>query len=536
MEKKDIVLVTGQSGINIKNCLKKIINDIPDLGVFSIDHEIEKILGQDFIDILGYPPKVLQEYWDIAFKRIDNDISNSKNENTIVSFHASYYHQQKRQFISAVNFKKIYQWKQSRRIKSIIVLIDDCYDIYMRLTSNGKMFNYINVLKPKEAIFHSVSNLILILMWREIELAFSQKIAQLLDIPIFVFAVKHSISLFNRLIEKRIEDLNILYLSHPISSVRVAKESLNQDFNDELNEFIKMVLKNNPNLILFIPDTIDEKRIIVEHEDSKRIFIPKLNSRWRLPFKSDQMLFDPLPSDDSDDKEKPLNPHKYKNQDDKDSISQTLSILNEKIGDQVNSRDISLIEQSKNGIIIYRPCWEGFVASGVSIEVEYNCLLRKLNKIMGKGRKNLIIGTEDDIGKLRIRKLFSQISYDIENCNINELHRICNLWIEDPKKVLEFSSMHYNWAEIRKEIENFCPIDYTLYADEVGTLGPGRGLGKRNVNKKYWENLKEIIENTSIDYLEFDSIFDRKLVLSHSDESKYLINKKALEFVNKNLV
>ena len=73
----------------------------------------------------------------------------------------------------------------------VIVLIDDCYDIYRRLLGKGEMYEYIKheskyivnekeiieTLKPFDALIESIMNLLDLLSWREIEIAFSRKIA-----------------------------------------------------------------------------------------------------------------------------------------------------------------------------------------------------------------------------------------------------------------------------------------------------------------------------------------------------------------------
>ena len=158
----------------------------------------------------------------------------------------------------------------------IIVLIDDCYDIYRRLMDKNQMYE--DVLSSNDSIntlLESILNITNILTWRETEIAFSRKIAQLLNVPMYTISVKHPDFMITRLISAPKESLNILYLSHAISVIRRQVSSARlSEFFAELSSFIKDILTPD-NMVIFIPDTIDECRIS-QDDNGSNLLIPKL--------------------------------------------------------------------------------------------------------------------------------------------------------------------------------------------------------------------------------------------------------------------
>lgn len=526
MEKsKDIILISGQSGININKCLNKIDRIISNCYNVSIDRRMSEILEEDFLEILACPPRILFEKWGLTFDTITKEINreDSNYDYKIVNFHASYFHQSKRQFISPVDFSRLYNWKFKDRIKMIIVFIDDCYDVYRRLMCEDEMFYYVKkFLNEGEALFHSISNLITVLHWREIEMAFSQKISQLLDIPLYIFAVKHTCFMLKRLITLPLSELKIKYLSHPISSIRKEKFSRTQDFIVELNEFTKDILKKYQNSVIFIPDTIDEKRI----QSANGKYIPSLINPWPLPFSEEEWVFSALP--DEVVNINPLNPKDYKNVSMEYAISESLKILAKRIDDQINSRDISLVEQGIDGLIVYRPCWEGYTAKGVNAEVNSNSFLRDRSNYRNEDRTVDIILLDLDIGKSRIRKLFNLIINDIKDCNKEKLEKLCKEWVKDMEIVKEFYRKSWNQKEIKKSVEKFLPADYKFNLEDTGTLGSAEYLKIKEAKDNYWEKL--FIELQKDEFVsKFDKNKDSQLLIGN--EERHEIASKASEFI-----
>ncbi len=323
MTEKDIILFTGQSGIKAEKCIRKLMEE-GDLFA-SIEQEMEKISGEKFSEqILAYPSFKQEELWSAAFDQIEKEkISKiKKGKYLFLTFHACYYHQKKTSFLSPINFNKLQS--VTNRVKMVIVLIDDCYDIYRRLLCEGEMYGYIRhegksvvngkettkALKPYDALIESIMNLLDLLSWREIEIAFSRKIAHCLNnIPSYIVGVKHPRSMVSLIIRMPYEKLKIAYLVHPISEVRNRYHPRIPSFTGELSEFIKKRLRQE-DLVLFVPDTIDEKRIEKENIGKNSYqYIPKLSDSWSLPFQDDWLFVPITPNLQRID---PLNPKDFK--------------------------------------------------------------------------------------------------------------------------------------------------------------------------------------------------------------------------------
>jgi len=253
----NVILFTGQSGISVRECLKRLSRQVdPQPRIISVEEKMTEISGKSFPrEILLENISYQYELWKDAFNQIYNLVSNL-DETIFLTLHGVYYHQDKREFVSPIDLELIVKLKG--KVRMLIDFIDDIYDVYRRLMANGQMYSFvIRELEPLEALYTSIFNLISILEWRQIEITISRLIARVLDIPMYIVATKHPISMIAKLINIPMGDLSIFYLAHPISSVR--KDAMEQlpNFVGELNLFAKTVM-DLKNTILFLPGTIDE--------------------------------------------------------------------------------------------------------------------------------------------------------------------------------------------------------------------------------------------------------------------------------------
>lgn len=491
---KDIIIFTGQSGIKVKSCISKLAGIGLDFQLVGIDECITKVCGKEFVEVLGMPPRIQESLWSEAFERIRSALpsQDEKERHIFLTFHASYFHQRKTEFVCPVNLGKLFQLRD--RTKMVIVLLDDCYDIYRRLIDEGQMYEYIWKLEPLEALLQSISNLVSILTWRESEIAFSRKIAQLLEVPMYSIPVKHPDFVISRLISAASGALKILYLSHPISAIRKkgAYPRL-PDFYAELSRFIQDLLRFK-NIVLFVPDAIDEYRISRKEEAGNQ-YVPELLNGWPLPY-SDNWLYEPLPSKLSH--VNPLNPKDFDfhaaSAESRSAISSMLRILSEKIRDQINSRDRTLVEQSRDGIVVFRPYWAASTPLGVEQEMMYSFDLR--NRYGEKERRTCMLTTWEDLGKWRIIELFTLVENSVniaDNEDLGNLQSLCQKWLIEAKMVSEFYDNSYDTTKLRKELETVLPQDYEFSEDLVGTrktaLAVGKMLDKAERQERGWAEI-----------------------------------------------
>jgi len=490
-EQKDIIIFTGQSGINIDSCISRLANDGLQYKFFAIDKIMSQLSGQEFTDILGMPPKIQESLWTDAFQDFlkTSSAKVEKDRYVFLTFHACYFHQRYKAFISPVNLSELMKLKD--RIKMVIMFIDDCYDIYRRLTEDDQMYDYVMKLEPFDALLQSITNISNLLIWREVENAFSRKIGQLLNVPpIYCISVKHPSFLVSRLIKRAQSELKILYLSHPISAIRKTGYERTSAFPTELNALIQEVLKYE-NMILFIPDAIDEYRIKFDSKSDK--YIPEFMEGWPLPFE-DQWLCGHL--SEKLQGVNPLNPRNFPfskaEENIQSSISSSLKMLISRIVDQVNARDRTLVEQSKDGVLVFRPYWAAFVPTGVEEEMKYNYDLKA--RYGETERRAYLMSTHEDTGKWRISHLFTLIeaSTNIDDRKRKGLELLLQKWLDHSKRVSEFYSKSYNRNLIRKELESVLgdyEFDRRLVGSFKGALAAGKLLQKAELLKKGWEEI-----------------------------------------------
>lgn len=454
---KNITLFTGQSGISVKMCFERLNKELDDkVEPSSIERTMEEISGRSFKSILEENITYQYELWLNSFNKILNE--SDKDENLFITMHGVFYHQNTREFISPVDFERI--WDLRGRVKSLIVFIDDIYDIYRRLLESDQMFNYvISDLTQIEAIYESIFNLTSILQWRQIEITVSRIISRILGrIPMFIVATKHPSFTVARLLRANEKELERYYLAHPISEVREnAKEQI-PNFTGELNSFSKNYLKNESRF-LFIPGTIDELRIKKENGQ----FIPSLDSRWPLPYGKTYYL-NPLPA--SIEKRNPLNPKDFDIESSSEEVKRASSILLKllwkQIYDQITSRDLSLVEFSKNGVIAYRPYFPYRFSGGVKRELEHNKKLKETEL----RRRNIIRSVKEDQTRARIHNLFNRIKSYVKDLDAGHKERLdeeCDIWFNDPEKLSIFSNdsaILQNCEVIKEKFLDILPEKY----------------------------------------------------------------------------
>lgn len=457
MNEKEIILVTGQSGLQVRQCLTRLPQSRK---IISIDHYIKENFHISFPEFLGLEQSLQYEYWNRAFDGIFDKYFNQELSSPVfLTFHAAYYHQQKRELFSPVNFERLSKLKG--RVKMLVVFIDDIYDVYRRLMDGGQMFESTldeTKTQPLDAIFKSVFNIISLLNWREMEIALSRAIANLLNIRLFIVATKHPAFMIERLTSTPLDDLKIYYLSHPITVIREEAKVVMHDFVGKLQILIEKILNKSDKIVLFIPTSIDELIIKREKIDKDNYHCsPELIPRWSLPTSND-LLSPPLIS--RLEEINPLNPLNFRlSTDESDPNSQAISRLLSLLWDfiykkQVISRDYSLVDQSANGVIACRRNFQGGSTSGVTGELLYNFLLMERQN----QRKCFIFSCIEDRNKLSIHRLFAALADYLINPP-KELEETKRKWIQDNHHIIDKTE-----EEVQKEIEKLLPDDYDFEA------------------------------------------------------------------------
>lgn len=285
------IIFTGQSGIKIDSILTGFINKSSPFVrghqkplFLKIEDEMKNIYLKEYEreasptrwirEILMLPTPALYDLWKKAFESVLITIEDEKNKNKdiFINLHACFYHHYTVEYLSLAKAALIRKFQPD----IFITLIDDIYDIHDRLRESNQIFHpsYGGATDPVGAILE----LMRILDWRAKEIMMTRHFANELDVPHYVFAVKHSYDALYKLI---FEDIPKFYISHPISEVRrLQKSGEGQEANQIINAIHRLEIKSSSEFVSFLPTTIDELRIQQEEKDKKTVYTNKLMLRW----------------------------------------------------------------------------------------------------------------------------------------------------------------------------------------------------------------------------------------------------------------
>ena len=140
-DEPNIVLFTGQSGIKAMDCLSRLSQELEgETERISIEQTMESVSGRSFARLLlSDPIPVQHKWWKEAFEEARAQINKWGDKNVFLTLHAVYYHQKSREFVSPVSMDVIRRTLKGK-VKALMVLIDDIYDVYLHLTTEGQMY------------------------------------------------------------------------------------------------------------------------------------------------------------------------------------------------------------------------------------------------------------------------------------------------------------------------------------------------------------------------------------------------------------
>ncbi len=102
---KKLILFTGQSGIQVKKCLKRINEALENpYNTISVEETMSEISGRNFRkEILKEKLPYQYELWFNAFKDILKKIENDGDNESFINLHSIFYHQDKREYVSVIS-------------------------------------------------------------------------------------------------------------------------------------------------------------------------------------------------------------------------------------------------------------------------------------------------------------------------------------------------------------------------------------------------------------------------------------------------
>lgn len=315
------IIVSAPSGCGLREAISKLSAVIEDIEVQDVEDELCKNQHvRDAINAAGYNrpsrPSMYDitwylsrsqvcKLWEESVPQLITNLSDSKKKVKVLSCHLIYYSGRRAEFYSPINLNLLH----NNHIKPshVILLIDDVYDMYNRLTAENALFNpksdlqgwmarireeenvdIVN-LPPEElsSLFIEWQNGVLnhLLGWRHSEIVIAENTARQSKSNFLVWSTKQ----LTRAVAHAIQEDKpfIVYLSHPISRPRqqFIQSGPPQQWPDVVGEFNRLqneFLKQD--IVAVMPTGIDELRIKKVRTQQKFLARrPLLETRWPLP-------------------------------------------------------------------------------------------------------------------------------------------------------------------------------------------------------------------------------------------------------------
>jgi len=400
------IILTGQSGLQSESAITHFLThfakfqDITPPRYFKLETFLKQVYAKAkgidakkediWSDILMEPIPHIYKWWKEAFELFLEVVKANPENDYILNLHACWYHHDTLEYLALPNFGLIKEFDPS----IVVTLIDDIYDIQLRLKQEGQFLESKSYDKPDEMIKTALQ----ILDWRSKEILVSRHIAKEFGIRHYVFAIKHKQqTLFDLLYTNK----QRVYLSHPISEVRrleaAGKAEQAEKIKTEIAEISKQLEKI---YVPLLPTTIDELRILKKDGE----FTYGLTPRWDEELyngRNTEILF--LKPDNKSTKayfgEVELN-------DKQEEVYQELiKAFFDRIAKQVSSRDKKMVEQCEV-LFVYRPCFNGNMSNGVLAEINY---YHKLMEESPDAKVCLIYCPKKDQDDLKITAIENEI-------------------------------------------------------------------------------------------------------------------------------
>ena len=269
----------------------------------------------------------------------------------------------------------------------MVVLIDDVYDMYARLSGPHDVFNerqqtqnyndWVTKLSGRSLVDPETGtpellrfevrrrSLESLAAWRRAELVQAEALASALgDVPLTVLGVKHHLSVLESLVLE--PETRVVYLSHKITEARRFNKDNPGDwppFVDEVNA-LSVPFRESGNILLH-PTAIDELRTA---SSEQRI---GLTDRWPLQDSTDRLIYSKPDSDGAPEYAELLGQYEFAPE---KTLGEAIAIFRGfELGvfHDIATRD-HLLVSSTDGLVLYRPVvMTGKDSSGARAEVEH---------------------------------------------------------------------------------------------------------------------------------------------------------------------
>ncbi len=457
----DYSIVVGPPGIGLRSVASKLQNGL-DTEVADLDTEVADIedkmkLNPDVVSVCGekatmeqinttFPRTKISQFWKSAAKQCVKELAESEKEFKVLTGHLVYYSSRWRMFYSVVDRDSLgtdLEDGTSIHPKSVVLLLDDIYDMYERLSNKGDLFDpalfedYILGLGDKEInwaglsnarkSFHTmkwlVGNYLELLFWRNIEMLTAQNLADNLGAEFLIWPVKQCRDSLQQWMSDTL-GVASAYLSHPISQPRREQKLRGEwpDFTEEVNELQQAF--SSVDVLLAMPTSIDEFRFRSDEEGRND---GHLRPRWPLIEPQDSLLYTRPSGVNSADFNDALRPRYWggasgmqqlsANEADarlRNELNALIETLKGQIALQTAARDFVFIYCNK-AFLVYRPYYGTTPRTEFSSGVEAELELWKQIVRLGEQKRLAIVHFRDDLTAFLHKRGRQLLITDISN-------------------------------------------------------------------------------------------------------------------------
>lgn len=238
----------------------------------------------------------------------------------LLACHLTLYRNDRSEYYSTVGLLTAELVRQGIEVDNVLLLIDDVYDMYVRLAHEtgalnaedraGRWMQFTRKVTPSDlwaslnkdgasedahlSLETSIQTLNLLVSWRRQESLAAEALAGAVGARFTAYGIKHSIDGAAKLVSTAPSSLKRIYISHPISAYRREINALvaegvqptEDSWNTavaECNE-LPALLQAEGTVVAVMPTAIDELRFNPLRHDASRLTerSPMLGSRWPL--------------------------------------------------------------------------------------------------------------------------------------------------------------------------------------------------------------------------------------------------------------
>jgi len=436
------------------------------------------------------PRSEIAKLWKKAFDLCLQTLEESGKTIKILSGHLTYHSSKRSEFYSVANFPSLIPGSEARnrlKIQKIILLIDDTFDMYARLTklyspSQVEPFMRRMSVDPKTASKEMLTratmawktrNILHLLAWRSMEPIAAENLARLLGADFLVWPVKQMSSALEAWITSETEGV---YLSHPITDSRTKRNATGTwpPFVEQVNELQASLAKHG--ITLIEPTGIDELRFSEAESASPELrhYTGQLDPRWPLIVdKSDTLYAYPkgmesvehtdffVPSywDYLQCRIVPLDATALgtllKNE-----IHAYCQVLVGEIEAHVASRDFLFVYHSR-GLLVFRPYWlsppRPTFSSGVDAEVRLWEDIVQLGAI----RRIAFVHLKEDVASmLQAMKNTTKKEYNLTQGFVDQMTRTLNEVFSIKREIVEGMVSNHGKVKQSEDVLNKYDMSY----------------------------------------------------------------------------